>query len=508
MADRGADRATKTAALPLRLLARTGNSATVAAIDRLIAAAFATAPQGMAIVDSDGRLHEINRRGEMLLPEAQRGRRLSEALAPQYRLGWETALAGATVGTVKTVECQGPSESEWLEVEVGPLAEGFLLASVRNVEVERRLQERAVVAQRHETFAALASGLAHDFNNILAIVIGNSELLAEQLTRESELAKLADVSLTAAHAGAELTRLLLAAGKAKGRVTSFCAGTCLNEWRGLIERSAGSGITVEIRTEAEPWNIVADQAQFASALLNLTLNARDAMAKGGTLTFEVRNLAAAEQDLRGDAVTIAVRDTGSGIPASILDRVFDPFFTTKKTGSGLGLAMVRDFAQQAGGEVRIDSRPDRGTTVRMIFPRAPLQLGLPYPEADPNIPRAAAGETVLVVSPDPAMRTLLKRLLQGIGYAVFCEADDKAALALAEQLDRLDLVVADLPADAAADTKLGRGIRQHHSNIKLLLVSAQEHDQPRARTTILTKPFSRRDLAQKMRAILDGRLAG
>jgi len=508
MAGRGPERAAAPPALPLRLLPTTGTSASLQ--DTLADAAFDASPDALAVLDRHGRLLRLNRAGRALLPAAAPGAPLADALLPQDRLVWAASLNQALAEQASSMECRAGENGPRLQLGLQLFAsEGahYVLVSGRDIEARMRLEQRLREAERQESLARLAAGLAHDFNNVLTVVIGNNELLAEHLAQDETGRVLADVSLAAARAGAELTRLLLASsGSPAQRLSEFCAADCVQDLRGLIERSLGTGIALRIATDADPWHVRADRAQLAHALLNLALNARDAMPEGGRLTIEVRNVAAHSQ------VMIAVSDTGSGIPADIVERVFEPFFTTKRSGSGLGLAMVRDFVRQAGGEVEIASRAGAGTTVRLTLPRAQTQLGLPHLDVEIRLPRARGDESVLVVERDAGVRGLLRDQLEALGYAVIDVGDEQQMPQVVAAAAALDLLVVGLDPASPEAARLARRLRRTHPRTQILYVCAESADSAnpagasRSAGAMLIRPFTRQALARRVRAILDGRI--
>ena len=241
------------------------------------------------------------------------------------------------------------------------------------------LNQKLSQSQKMEAMGQLTGGVAHDFNNLLTVILGNSEYLAERLAANKELHKIADSIATAAERGSELTRSLLAfARKQPLMPKDIDIGQKILGMEQLLRRTLGEHIECEFQLDSELWPASVDPGQLASALLNLVLNARDAMPDGGRLTVEVRNVSLGETDVDvngesrpGDYVMVAVSDTGSGMIAEVASRAFEPFFTTKEVGkgTGLGLSMVYGFAKQSGGSMQIRSEPGRGTAVKLFFPR-------------------------------------------------------------------------------------------------------------------------------------------
>jgi PAS domain S-box-containing protein len=492
----------------------------------LLAAAFDASPDGLAVVTRDSCLVHINSAGSAMLPLASRGKPLSDCVPADFRVVLESALASAFAGRTGCIECQGSadaSQTSWLELTVSPLSttDGlYALVVCRDIGQRRQQEERAREAAKLEAIGRLTGGVAHDFNNILTVVIGNSELLAERLAADEEGRTLAEISLSAARAGADLTRMLLAYSRRQPlQPSEFCAADMLGEMRGLIERSLGGGIALEIEADGDPWGVRADRAQLASVLLNLALNARDAMPRGGRLGIQTRNVTLEAGDLTpgiapGPYVMIAVSDTGTGIPAAILERAFEPFFTTKEVGkgSGLGLAMVQGFAHQSGGHVAIQSKPGDGTVVRLYLPRVQVQLRLPDMETESADLAARPGETVLVAEDNAAVRTLIVGQLEALGYAVTAAGDGKAALAALRQLERVDLLLTDIVMPGLDGLTLAERARRLRPDMKIVLTSGHA-EQARNFTSqsalfgaFLAKPFTRHELARRVRTTLNGRV--
>lgn len=494
--------------------------------DALFAAAFDASPDGLAVVTRDSHLVHVNGALSALLPLAAPGRPLADCVPADIRLLLEGALASARNGRMACIQCQTSDEgaqTRWLELTLSPFGSSnapCVLLTARDIGQRRQDEERAREAAKLEAIGRLTGGVAHDFNNILTVVIGNSELLAERLAADEQGRALAEISLAAARAGADLTRMLLAYARRQPlQPSEFCAADMLGEMRGLIERSLGGGIALEIEADADPWGVRADRAQLASVLLNLALNARDAMPRGGRLGIEARNVALDTADLppgiaAGQYVMIAVSDTGTGIPAAILERAFEPFFTTKEAGkgSGLGLAMVQGFAHQSGGHVAIESTPGDGTVVRLYLPRAQVQLRLPDMETESGDLTARPGETVLVAEDNAAVRTLIVGQLEALGYAVTAAGDGKSALAALRRLERVDLLLTDIIMPGLDGLTLAERARRLRPRLKIVLTSGHSAqtknsgDRSALLGSFLAKPFTRNELARRVRTTLDGRL--
>ena len=380
----------------------------------------------------------------------------------------------------------------------------------------RRAEEHLRRAQRMEAIGQLTGGIAHDFNNLLAIILGNAELLQERVGAAD---KLTQSLIRAANRGAELTQRLLAFSRLQPlRPKAIDLGALVTGMMDMLRRTVGETIEIETESMAGLWPAQADPGQVENALVNLVINARDAMPGGGRLTVGTANADLDDADpgqesISGEFVVLAVTDTGTGMAAEVLEHVFEPFFTTKEVGrgSGLGLSMVYGFAKQSGGQVTVYSEPGHGTTVRLYLPRAEAIEH----HAEPETPREAAprsrGEIVLVVEDNPDVRSLTTTLLGGLGYRVLEARDGKAALAILRESPRLDLLLSDvmLPGGMSG-MELATEAQRRRAGIKVLFMTGYADGAARLRdrledgAKLLDKPFRRGELARKVRHALDG----
>jgi signal transduction histidine kinase len=388
----------------------------------------------------------------------------------------------------------------------------------KRIQIEEELRQ----SQKMEALGQLTGGVAHDFNNILAVIMGNLEVLDQRLGADSELRMLTADAVTASARGASLTRHLLAFSRKQAlRPSSIEVCRLLEEMRTLLITTLGEAIRIEIETSCDLWPCVADRAQLENALLNLAINARDAMPEGGSLSIQASNVtletrgsidqADAEP---GDYVLISVHDGGVGMPGYVMSKVFEPFYTTKDVGegSGLGLSMVYGFAKQSGGDVTIRSELGTGTTVDLYLPRADASADSVTVEEAQDF-RMGQGERILVVEDEPAVRRLVVTLLEDLGYEVFQAADGAEALAALADLDSVQLVLSDIGLPGGLS---GRGVLSEasraHPGLKTLLMSGYStdsrghEDEAEGSEEILRKPFRKIDLARKIRTILESDL--
>ena len=323
-----------------------------------------------------------------------------------------------------------------------------------DITAHKESEERFQQAQKMEAVGQLTGGIAHDFYNLLAVMLGNLELIRERLDADSSVNDMIERGIMAAERGAALTGRLLAFSRKQTLLpTTIDMNRLVAEMTELLRRTLGERIDIKSSAAEDLWFCRADRGQLESALLNLSINARDAMPGGGRLTVETANIsvddeyAAAQAELEpGEYVMLGVSDSGSGISGATLKHVFEPFFTTKDVGrgSGLGLSMVYGFAKQSGGNVTIYSEPGQGTSVKLYLPRASGEnedAGLS--RAAPDVP-AAQGERILVVEDDADVRTLAVALLSGLGYEIAEAGSAEAGLEVMQHLPPIDLLLSDV----------------------------------------------------------------
>ncbi len=380
----------------------------------------------------------------------------------------------------------------------------------------KQAEERLRQAQKMEAVGQLTGGIAHDFNNLLAIILGNAEMLKEGLGDDRMLA---ENVILAANRGGELTHQLLAFSRRQPlspRLTNF--DELVAGMTDMLRRTLGETIEIETKSTPKLWQTEVDPGQSENAVLNLAINARDAMADGGVLLIETANInisdpldSEAAGVEPGDYVMLAVTDSGVGVAPDVLEHVFEPFFTTKEVGqgSGLGLSMVYGFANQSGGYVSIDSEIGRGTTVKVFLPRAWTSDQWAERQLAGEEP-LGRGESVLLVEDETGVRTLTATLLGRLGYAVIEARDGGSAVATLESDARVDLLLTDVVLPGAmSGPKIAEEARLLRSGIKVLFMSGYPDQILRSNgplvrgAEVLRKPFGRIHLAQKVRNTLD-----
>ncbi|MEX2618548.1 MAG: PAS domain-containing protein [Alphaproteobacteria bacterium] len=384
--------------------------------------------------------------------------------------------------------------------------------------VQRQLENELHQSQKMEAIGQLTGGVAHDFNNMLSVVLGNLELIEELLDPDDKLHPLIEAAIRGAERGASLNQQLLSFSR-----RAFLAPKAINmngQVLGLVEmlqRVLGETIEIQARPAENPWLCIADPAQVEAALLNLAVNARDAMPDGGRLMIETANVtlddkyATAQAEVTpGQYVMLAVSDTGTGMTPEVRKRVFEPFFTTKgvNRGTGLGLSMVFGFAKQSGGHATIYSEIGRGTTVKLYLPRTVEPETAPYEPAE-AIPRAK-GETVLVVEDDAAVRSIAVTLLANLGYGVLEACDGGTAIAVSADAPRIDLLLTDVVLPGGMNgPRVSAAVRRFHPGIRTLYMSGYaesaiiHHGRLDDGVVVLQKPFRKAELAQRAREALE-----
>jgi signal transduction histidine kinase/ActR/RegA family two-component response regulator len=385
-------------------------------------------------------------------------------------------------------------------------------------ETERLLRQ----AQKMDAIGQLTGGIAHDFNNILTVIIGMIEIVAEEVAEEPQIVALAKTISQAADRGAELTQRLLAfARKQPLRPREVDVNALIVEATSLLRASLGQQIEIESLLDKSALHALVDTSQLTTALLNLAVNARDAMPNGGRLTLETGNVVLdkdsvdAGTDIKsGRYVMIAVTDNGSGIPASIRDKVFEPFFTTKGLGkgTGLGLSMVYGFVKQSGGHIRIDSEEGRGTSIKLFLPQATAQA---RSSTSPE-PAAVKGgrETILVVEDDLLVRKYVTSQLNSLGYRTLEAANGRDALAITDSEAEFELLFTDVIMPGSMNGReLAEEAVKRRPTLKVLFTSGYTENAILSNgclpsgVLLLPKPYRKPALAHMVRQAVNSDIA-
>jgi PAS domain S-box-containing protein len=397
----------------------------------------------------------------------------------------------------KRTEALLAQSNQELEARVAERTKALVEESKRREEAQVAL----IQAQRMEAFGQLTGGVAHDFNNLLTIVLGNLERLEPALVGDEEREQLQRAT-DAAQMGARLTARLLSFARRRPLAPSVLnINDLVLGIAELLKRSLGEHITLTTVLAGNLWPTRADASEVENAVLNLAINARDAMPSGGKLVIDTRNTS-------DDFVQISVSDTGTGMSPEILKRAFEPFFSTKEgRGTGLGLSTIYGFASQSGGHVTIESEVGRGTTVHLFLPRDRYSGAVRGAEMVSEAPLAQNAETVLVVEDDPGVRELSLQRIEALGYVVREAENAGAALALLEK-DSVDLLFSDVvlgPGQSGFD--LARWVRKNRPGTKVLLTTGHAGDAAdenvREAFPMLQKPYTRLQLAVALQDALN-----
>lgn len=393
-----------------------------------------------------------------------------------------------------------------------------LIGSVRDITEQKELDERLRQAQKMEAVGQLTGGVAHDFNNLLTVILGNAELIAEQLPADNRLHALAEMTVNAAERGSELTNRLLAFARRQPlEPKPTLVNDLLENMLPLLKRTLSEGIKIDYLPHNDLWLTEVDASQLESAILNLAINARDAMASNGKLTIETSNAKIDDSysELHdeievGDYTLISISDTGSGMSADVIRQAFEPFFTTKERGkgSGLGLSMVYGFVKQSNGHIKIYSELGHGTTLKLYLPRC--QRPSDAVNAAPASAKQVGGnERILVVEDDDLVRQHVISQLQELGYDVKAANSGDAALQVLEQ-NRFDLLFSDVVMPGELNgPKLVAIAQQRYPDMKVLFTSGYtenaivHHGRLDPGVKLLSKPYRRQELADKIREALD-----
>jgi PAS domain S-box-containing protein len=493
-----------------------------------------TAVDGVIMIDGNGRVLMFNPACEKLFGyEAEEviGQNVSMLMPRPYREENDTYLSNfhqtgekKIIGIGREVTGQRKDGSTFpMDISVGEATHGdgesIFVGIIHDLTERKQTEAQLMQAQKMETVGQLSGGIAHDFNNLLTVVVGNAEVLSESLRARPDLQHLADSIVAAGERGAELTQRLLAFSR---RQTLQPAGIDCNALvRGmekLLRRMLPEAISVRTILDADVRTAYADPGQLENAILNLAINARDAMSDGGALTITTANVPLDERyrDLHpevnpGEYVMVSVTDDGSGMPKEVLDHVFEPFFTTKEVGkgSGLGLSMVYGFVKQSNGHVAIYSEPALGTTVRIYLPAVATSADK-SPTLVPVETVAETGkESVLVAEDDPFVRSYAVTCLSSLGYRVIEAIDGREALHKLTEGAEADILFTDVVMPGGINGwELAERARQIRPGLKVLLTSgyALETLAERGRlpkgAVILNKPYRKAELARRLREAL------
>jgi two-component system, cell cycle sensor histidine kinase and response regulator CckA len=518
---------------------------------QLLASLFEGAPVAIALYDAALRFVRVNpvlAAIDGLAPEAYVGRTLADvrpALAERVHPILRHVLC--TGEPVRNVELVMPGPDRGIATPARPGREGaHYLATyfpihgaegtvhgvggmLVDITEHAELQDRLRQAQKMEAIGQLAGGVAHDFNNILAAILMNCEFLSEVVPADGAGRQELEDLCTAAQRAANLTRQLLTFSRKQVLAPQVLdLNEAIREVEGLLRRLLGAGIHMELGLDPEPVCVRADPSQVTQVLMNLVVNARDAMPEGGTLTLRTSTVPAERAEPPGprdEAIEkyalLEVDDTGSGMPPEVRAHLFEPFYSTKAQGkgTGLGLATVHNIVvEQAGGFIRVDTAPGRGTRFQLYLPRQRPTADVADRRLAPMRGMPRGDETVLLVEDEPEIRNSVRRLLERLGYTVLTAENGAEALVLVERAGggrggrdgrRVDLLLTDVVMPEMGGRELALQVRRRHPGTGVLFMSGYSEEAirldelPGGRVAFLEKPFTLDALARQVRAVLD-----
>ncbi len=503
--------------------------------DRYIEGVLENVADGIVTIDVQGCIQSFNptavsmfgfaasevigRNVSILMPEPDRSHH-DDYIRAYLRTGTGKILG---VGPREVTAKRSDGSTFAMELSVGRMPDAdnpVFVGVMRDITDRKQTEDLLRHAQKMEAVGQLTGGVAHDFNNLLTVILGNLDMVREGVADAPTNEELIDAVIRASERGALLTQQLLSFSR-KQILTPEATDvhTLIPNMTQLMARTLGEDIEIETVLAGGLWKVMVDRGQLENALLNIALNARDAMPNGGKLTIETAN-ASLDQvyaDTRdevkpGRYVMVAMSDTGSGMSPDVVRQAFDPFFTTKGVGkgSGLGLSMVYGFAKQTGGHVAIYSEAGHGTTVKLYLPKF---VGVEVPERDSEPKKRSVptgNERLLVVEDDAAVRTFIITALKSVGYSVFEAADGDAALAVVDTTPNIALLITDVVLPhGMTGREVADEVRKRLPNVKVLFTSGYSEnaifhqEKLDEGVQLLSKPYSRATLARRVRSVLD-----
>jgi PAS domain S-box-containing protein len=453
---------------------------------------------------------------------------MTEQMRERAAENYLARMEGGDPGAVMPVRCRR-KDGSWIDVEARSFpiywnGEPSMCAMITDVTQRRKLEAQLRQAHRLEAVGRLTGGIAHDFNNLLTVILGNADALERMLAGNHPASELAALTRAAAERGSQLTNRLLSFSRQQTlNIQPADVEAVVTAAHGLIRGTIGDKVEIRIEHGERLWRAFTDAAQMESALLNLAINARDAMPEGGVLTIETRNVARDDPEVLrlqvpdetgqmpppGDYVLVAVRDTGIGMDEETRSRAFEPFFTTKDVGkgSGLGLSMVYGFVNQLRGLIRIESEPGSGTAVKLYLPRAP-QAEAGTAQVRYARPVVGGSEKILLVEDNDLVREQCAIQLKRLGYHVLAAEDGEEALAILDKEDDIRLLFSDVSLPKGLNgPELAARVRTRLPGLPVLLSSGYAAGRVEiaslgVRVAILTKPYYQDQLAAVIRDLL------
>ena len=485
---------------------------------------------GIGYLGVNGRIESCNNTFlEITRFDASLGRSFVELVHPEDRARWSEAFAKLVGRENASFDFEGRlagnganprvMQANFVLMPAGDLLPESIMFICRDVTEHRAAEEKLRQSQKIESLGQLTGGIAHDFNNLLTVILGNGEMLERDQTISPRGKQLAQTVMTAAERGADLTKRLLAFARRQPLEPQVIdVNKLIHGIEGLLRRTLNEDIDVEIAGAGGLWRSEIDPGQLEAALVNLAVNARDAMPDGGRLTIETANAilddayAEANNEVAaGQYIMISVTDTGTGMSKETLDRAFEPFFKTKGAakGSGLGLSMVFGFVKQSGGHAKIYSELGEGTSVKLYLPRSYATGEAAYRPGEKG-PEASGTEHILVVEDDELVRQNVLHQLADLGYRVTGAENGKAAIEILKSSDDIDLLFTDVVMPGGMNGRqLAEAAAKLRPSLRILFTSGYTENaivhQGRLDRGVhlLSKPYRREELAAKLRKVLD-----
>jgi two-component system cell cycle sensor histidine kinase/response regulator CckA len=488
---------------------------------------FRDAPMGMAFADADGRLIDANAAFKAFFGSAGAlaGHALADLVEPSDRERVTALIAKAAEGNagVGSAELRAVGQGERMaELFAGPMNGGRVILYLLDVSEQKELEIKFAQSQKMQAVGQLAGGVAHDFNNLLTVIIGNSEfLLMRHQAGDPSFKEINEIHQTALRAATLVGQLLAFSRKQTLQPRVLAVRDVVGELALMLRHLLRENVSLKLEHGADLWPVHADEAQLSNAIINLVVNARDAMPKGGTVTIRTANETATMPVALGTAIMpagdylrIEVADTGIGIAKEHLGKIFDPFFTTKPVGqgTGLGLATVYGIVKQTGGFITVDSEIGKGTVFRIFLPRFRADQSAVQQEPERVQPRDVTGQdTVLLVEDEEAVRSFAARALRMRGYNVLEASGGEDALEIVRTASApIHLLITDVVMPNMDGPTLVRAVRRIRPQMPVIFMSGyaeesfRRNDEKAEDLHFLPKPFGLKQLAAKVKEVLSG----
>ena len=495
---------------------------------------FRDAPMGVGFADAGGIVSNANAALAKFFGASGSlvGRDFGALVDASDRAQVMALIARTATGEAgsKAVELRGAKsangEERMAELFASPMPDGKAILYLVDVSEQKALETKFAQSQKMQAVGQLAGGVAHDFNNLLTVIIGNCEfLLMRHQAGDPSFKEINEVQQNALRAATLVSQLLALSRKQTMQPKVLELDDVVGELAQMLRRLVGEGIILKVERETDLWAVHADEAQLGNAIINLVVNARDAMPQGGTVTIRTSNQAVNAKALgnailpAGDYVRIEVTDTGTGMSKEIQSKIFDPFFTTKPVGqgTGLGLATVYGIVKQSGGFIDVDSELGRGTAFNIYLPRRKIEESDAAPvEAAPAVARDVTGQdTILLVEDEEAVRSFAARALRMRGYKVLEAGGGEEALEIVKSDDaKIDLIITDVVMPNMDGPTMVRHVKVLNPGLPVIFMSGyaeeafRRNDQNSEDIHFLPKPFGLKQLAAKVKEVLAGQPAG